>query len=354
MSKSRLLALLAITMATGLLLTGCKDMMGVDPDADIAWHWEPGPEVYALWADGRDSIGTVSVSNTPETLYIKYNVTDNWWLDETHVHAALRLKDIPQMRGQPVPEKFEFGDRWRPRVQSCTYAIRRKTGWDDDDMLYIATHALAVKLDRRGRVIRRVTCWAGPYFFQRYGVGTACCCEKARYIKYMLKKAHKNVTLPTDWVTMVAHGVDPTLQDTSYLLVTLSKVPSGYDVWNGDWRGWCGEYWVHMKQDTPYTVRLWSSIDPELPARLQDTMWDNINYLLNNRIPGATAWDVQLAIWVLRGDFKKMPTGYPLAQQMYDDALAHGDGWYAGKGDWIAVIIETPERVQLCFIEVDP
>jgi len=350
MSKSRLLALLAITMATGLLLTGCKDMMGVDPDADIAWHWEPGPEVYALWADGRDSIGTVSVSNTPETLYIKYNVTDNWWLDETHVHAALRLKDIPQMRGQPVPEKFEFHATHDPRVQAYTYPIPVKPEWEDGLELYICAHAAAVQLDKKGKVKQRQTGWGGDEDYPGK--------NWAKYIKYERRLDRKDVTLPTDCVTMVVHGVPWQLPDTSYFLVTLSgigpKEESKYDVWDGDWNGWCAEYWVHVTPGQSYQVRLWSSIDPGLPARLQDTMWDNINYLLNNPIPGATAWDVQLAIWVLRGDFKKMPTGYPLAQQMYDEALAHGDGFYPGQGDVIAVICETPEEVQLCFIEVDP
>jgi len=39
---------------------------------------------------------------------------------------------------------------------------------------------------------------------------------------------------------------------------------------------------------------------------------------------------------------------------MYDDALAHGKGWYASKRDQIAVIVETPMRLRLRFIGIDP
>jgi hypothetical protein len=39
---------------------------------------------------------------------------------------------------------------------------------------------------------------------------------------------------------------------------------------------------------------------------------------------------------------------------MAEDAAANGNGWRPGTGDWIAVVTETADNVQLCFIEVDP
>ena len=51
------------------------------------------------------------------------------------------------------------------------------------------------------------------------------------------------------------------------------------------------------------------------------------------------------------------PRNRPMAKtppQMASDAITYGTGFRSGKGDWVAVILLTPEDVQLCFIEVDP
>ncbi|HTW92811.1 MAG TPA: hypothetical protein VMH22_14060 [bacterium] len=371
MTKSRLLALLAIAAAAGLILAGCKEPMGFNPDANIAWHWESSPKVYTLWGYGAggwggwggwggssDSVGTVSVWNTPDTLYVTYALAGNWWLDEARLDAENSLKDIPQRRGQPLPEQFAYGGRLLPRVQTRTYAIPKDTGWSVGDTLYIAAYGVAVKLGQGGWgwINQQENCWAGPYFFTGDG-GFACCGKQgARYFKYAFQSAHKNVTLPKDTVTMVPHYLDGAPGADCYWRVTLSNVPSGYDVWNGDWRGWCIQLMASMKAESSYRVRLWSSIDPNLPPRLQDTAWCYINYLINHKAQGATAWDIQEAIWALRGQlgWLPQPDWPPLTLQMYNDALAHGKGWYASKGDQIAVILETPVQVQLCIIEVDP
>lgn len=345
MKRTRLLAVLAIAMVAGLLLTGCQDPMDFDSGANIAWHWEPGPMVYTLWAGQHINAGTVSVWNTPDTLYIKYDMAENWWLEETHVHAALELESIPHSKkGNPIPGKFEFKDDWDPRVQTCTYAIPFRDGWGVDTCLYIATHAVAVRLVK-GKVKQRETGWGGDNEFPGK--------NWAKYIRYCFRRAYKDVTLPTEWITMVAHLTVGQPGAESYWLVTLSGVPPGYDVWNGDWLGWCGEMWIGLEPETEYSVRLWSTFDPNLPPRLQHDHWDNINYLLNHKHPDATAEDIQYAIWYLRGDV--LPTGgYPLSMEMYNDAMLNGTDWYPSSGDWVAVLLETPERVQLCFIEVDP
>ena len=339
----RTLALLAVAMAAGLLLTGCKSPMGLAPDANIAWHWVPGPEVFTLWTVHNQNVGTVTVWNTPDTLYIKYNTTGCWWLDATHAHVALSLAGIPQRNHCPLPDRFMLKNCWRPRVQTCTYAIPVRTGWTVGADLYIATHGGAVQLGRGGRVTKRDDSWAGPYFFSQ-----GDCCGKARYIKYTFKKAYKDVTLPTGAVTMV--GSYP--GTNSYWDMALSGVPTGFDVWDGTWRGWCAEQNVYMTPGVAYSVVLWSTANPNLPQRCQNAGWDNVNYLLNHKVPGASSLQVEQAVWWLlgTGDY---PTD-PVAKAMADDAAANGDGWYPGAGDQIAVITETADNVQLCFIEVDP
>ena len=362
MKRTRLLAVLAIAMVTGLLFTGCQDPMDFDSGANIAWHWVNPPEVHTLWAGQHINAGTVTVWSTRDTLYIKYDMADNWWLEETHAHVALTPEGIPQTKkGNPIPGKFEFKDDWDPRVQTCTYAIAVRPGWDVEYCLSIATHAVAVKVVR-GKVTKRETGWAGEEEFPGK--------NWALYFRYCRKISYKDVNLPDFDVKIVSQPGDFdqlfTTFNSSYWLVTLSgtgyssKETSPYDVWDGVWRGWCGEYAVEMVKNTEYTVRLWSSIDPGLPDRCKDPMWDNINYLLNHTPSEATGWEFQVAVWALKGDLVGTDIEflwyiyYPLAKQMYDDALAYGDGWYPSQGDWIAVVVETPEEVQLCFIEVDP
>ena len=354
MKRTRLLAALAIAMVAGLLVTGCKSPMGLTPDANIAWHWAPGPQVFTLWAGQNQNAGNVSVWNTtsrsPDTLYIKYQTTGNWWIEETHAHVALTLLGIPHSNGGPIPGHFEFQDSWNPRVQTCTYAIPFRYGWNEGVDLYIATHAIVVELDGNGKVKQRQTGWGGDNDFPGH--------NWAKYIKYTFKKAYKDVDLPEDSVTMaVVNNLLQTLPVRAYFQVTLSGVPgdSGeYDVWNGIWRGWCLQLHADIVDTHEYRVKLYSSQDPDLPTYLQNPMYDNINYLLNNKDPSATVGEIQKAIWYLMGDYGTNLPSSLKTKQMIHDALLHGDGWHPGPDQWVAVLADSPEHIQLVAIEVDP
>jgi len=191
MPRTRLLALLAIAMVAGLMVTGCKSPMGLnltDDDTRITSHWVYTPEVYTNWAGSNINVGTVTVWNVPDTLYIQYDMTGDWWLEETQAHVALKLKNIPQRNGVPTPDRFEFRNDWRKRVKTCTYAIPVRDGWNVGVNLYKATHSVVVKVNRRGGVTQREEGWAGPYFFS----GGNLCCHGARYIKYAFKEVYKD------------------------------------------------------------------------------------------------------------------------------------------------------------------
>ena len=347
MSKSRLLALLAITMVAGLLVTGCKNPMGLAPDTGIAWYWAARPEAFVLWAGKTINAGTVTIWVDAEFVYVKYDMAANWKLEETHVQVDDWLDGIPQRKGNPPPGQFEYGTTHNPRVQTYTYAIPLESDWDGTTTLYIATHAVAVQLDAYGGVVQRQTGWAGGKDFPGK--------NWAKYILY-LPKAFKDVTLPTGTVKMRGTHLTP---PPSYWDIELANVPSGYDVWNGHWKGWCAEENVLIVAGDWYDVKLWSTANPNLPTRCANAGWDNINYLLNHRATGAATGEIQYAIWYLLGEDVDYPTGvgeaYDRVRSMIDDAVANGDDWYpTGSGDWIAVILETAEYYQLCFIEVDP
>ena len=381
MPRTRLLALLAITMVAGLMVTGCKSPMGLTDDIGTASHWVlGGPEVFTLWAGQNIDAGKVTVWNTEQTLYIKYQTTGNWWLEETHAHVALSVDGIPHSKGGPIPGKFEFSNTYNPRVQTETYTIPigDRDGWKDGVDLYIATHCVVSQLIN-GKYKNQQTGWAGPYDYPGK--------NWAKYIKYKFT-AYKDVTLPTvlpnpaDSVEMSVYDDLnlPALTTVARFRVALKDVPDGYDVWNAPgpnfdppyWGGWCAE---HANGITPsgvygtawYHVRLWSSQSESLPDRdkLETGAWGNVNYLLNHKDPEATVYEIQVAIWWLMTphDPTLLPD-HPLvgrAKAMHDEAEKFGNGWrpIPGAHQVLAVICDAPNYpdgtpVQRVFIEVDP
>jgi len=113
----------------------------------------------------------------------------------------------------------------------------------------------------------------------------------------------------------------------SFLRITLSNVPSGYDVSNNAYPGWCVEafnfdlfpYVDHC--DTTLRVTTES-----LPAHLQHLPWGIINYILNNK--QGTARDVANVIWYYTDSY--VP---PLAEQTPEYFALRNDA--AGKNSYV-------------------
>jgi hypothetical protein len=125
--------------------------------------------------------------------------------------------------------------------------------------------------------------------------------------------------LPSSHVTIEAF--DSTI---SYFETKLTDVPSGYDVTNRTYPGWCIDQSAEMERSpTTHSVLLYSSLSP--PGGLVDMEWDKVNYVLNHKQGGPQ--DVQQAIW----DFINMNGGYSaetdLAQAMVAEAEASGTGF---------------------------
>jgi len=151
------------------------------------------------------------------------------------------------------------------------------------------------------------------------------------------------IQLPDDPVTL--NAVDGT---TTYFDITLSGVPAGNDVVNGNYPGWCADFGINMPRNTNILVTLYDSYD-SLPARAQDDDWDKVNWILNNK-DGYSVMDIQQAFWHLINE--KDISGFPNAQTLVANAIAAGEFTY-NPGDIIA-IIAVPEstEVQCAFIEL--
>jgi hypothetical protein len=141
----------------------------------------------------------------------------------------------------------------------------------------------------------------------------------------------------------------------SYFNTMLSDVPSGYDVTNGTYLGWCVDTSTDMaRSPATHEVTLYSSLNP--PGALTTENWTMVNYVLNHK-QGAEG-DIQQAIWYFADvDGNYTPTS-PVAWLMINDAIANGTGFVPTNGQTIAVIcfpetvLPGSPSVQVSIIEV--
>jgi hypothetical protein len=150
--------------------------------------------------------------------------------------------------------------------------------------------------------------------------------------------------------------IEVTDGNLSYFDTMLHDVPSGYDVTNATYRGWCVDVRTEMaRSPATHEVFLYSSLNP--PRELASESWDMINYVLNHK--EGSVQDIQQAIWYfMRMDGQYNPSSVK-AWALINDALENGAGFVPGHGEVTAVIcyptILFPNQpdVQISIIEVE-
>jgi len=95
-----------------------------------------------LWAGQDIDVGTVTVANDEDHLYVTYAVTGGWTLRSTHLEVATSLADVPTNdAGNPVVGRFTHRDT-HSGVTAFTYTIARSDlGGEAGDELVVAAHA---------------------------------------------------------------------------------------------------------------------------------------------------------------------------------------------------------------------
>jgi hypothetical protein len=151
--------------------------------------------------------------------------------------------------------------------------------------------------------------------------------------------------LPSGTVTIqVNTGVD-----TYPLTIVLSNVPLGYDVTNGPYTGFCANLLTTINNYEPYSgATLVSSL------AISGDEWNEINYVLNNVPAGATAHDIQAAIWLVQEPFTDAEiladagfTPTTLAHTMATAAETNGESFIPGPGQIVAVEVVVPDAQNL-------
>lgn len=323
----------ACIAALGTFIIGCGgEEEGTIGSLDQAAKMVCGTaKTVNLVGDDGTVVGQVSVKNDQNKVYVTYTTKDAWKILNIKFHVAEKLNNIPKF-GNGQFNRFAFDHiHWYPKmVTTITQDIKLKKNWKVGDTLYVAAFARVVKVTN-GQIATQGS-WGNDGSFT-----------------YMVNECYLDVSLPPGAVTMV-----PTVstKDSPWTL-TLSKVPDGYDVWDGAWKGWCVEKTVYMTPNVTYTAKLVSSQDTaNLPDRAKNVNWQLVNYLLNHKKAGATYSDIQNAIWYLLG-YITYPTD-PDAQAMILDAQTNGKTFRPTYGDDIAVIFLSNVGVQLVFLEVAP
>ena len=73
--------------------------------------------------NGANVVGKVTVSLENGFIVVKYTVTGDVVLTETHLHIATSPDDIPQKNGNPNPGGFQYSDS--PVTRCCLTLTRR-------------------------------------------------------------------------------------------------------------------------------------------------------------------------------------------------------------------------------------
>lgn len=137
---------------------------------------------------------------------------------------------------------------------------------------------------------------------------------------------------------------------SSYFIMTLSGIPAGYDVIDGQYPGWCVEVGTNMTPNVNHNVRLYSSYDPA--AIPPSTNWDKVNYIINNRDPYDRK-TVQEVIWYFICN-DPLPVNNSDAHAFAAQANASGVGFIPTYGQKIAIVanvISGDIPVQHSFFE---
>jgi hypothetical protein len=169
----------------------------------------------------------------------------------------------------------------------------------------------------------------------------------------MVGSAQACTTTPatTTWPKLPSAKVQMSVADgqDSYFVTTLYNVPSGYDVTNKAYNGWCIDRNHLMTRDTKLCVTLYSSLNP--PSSLSSIPWNKINYVLNHQ--QGSIEDVEIALWYFAGWWSYSNLAdYPNAKSMVDAANSNPN-FIPSYDDVVAVVlVPCDASQQLSIIEV--
>jgi hypothetical protein len=322
--------------------------------------------------------GSLNVWNDATTLYLEYQL-DGYMMDE----AMVLVSPIQPGPKSGNPGQFPYKMDFPGPVDSYTFEVPLAM-FGGKSKLYIAAYAHSTDDDGM---------WAGyfndghPYWdfnWKKWGGGF---CTRVMPIPALGggldgSAAYKGYHWGTFSYWDVLFTEPVMLPPGSYFNDGSNGRPEGdYYV------GWCVDQGHVIRSGYPYEVKLYSSYDPNKPDWAASDNWDMVNYIINQRRQGA--YDefggfednnenknlFQNAVWYFIGVVASPPPGsgicgvpdyVPGGEGLYnaviDDALANGENYIPGPGEYYAVVLfdkqraltNGEQRFQMNIIEVDP
>ena len=124
----------------------------------------------------------------------------------------------------------------------------------------------------------------------------------------------------------------------SYFDIELKNVGSGYDIYDGNWTGWCADKETLIESYVWYQGYVYCSYNPSNRYGID---WPKINWIINNK--GSYSVDyIQEAIWHFTNGHT--PNGLAMAAEAHSDFCPQS-------GQKYIAIIDVPGK-QLTFIEI--
>ena len=144
------------------------------------------------------------------------------------------------------------------------------------------------------------------------------------------------INVPSSLVNVIVQN------DTeSYFVTTLSNVPSGFDVTNNSYSGWCIDHSVVMTRDETFQAQLYSSFAP--PSGYYSTVqWNMVNYMLNHKLTNFT--ETQDCVWYFVNNSNIYSHDLDENESAaVADAYGNGNSFIPSPGQLVAVIV-IPEN----------
>ncbi|MEN8121253.1 MAG: hypothetical protein ABFS35_12940 [Bacteroidota bacterium] len=155
----------------------------------------------------------------------------------------------------------------------------------------------------------------------------------------------------TDW--------DPAASN-SYVEVTLSDIPEGYEIVNGVYPSSCADHTTGINVGLAYDMNVYSSLYPDqLPSFAQSDKWEKINWLYNHLdwYPNHQWFDIQGFIWLYDNPawdglaIGTMPALTELTQRMKRDADAYGVDYKVPLGGSYVIVFIPPSSDDVPLIQ---
>lgn len=164
MKKLAYIGLVAAALA--LTIISCQKTEKLNPasnspDLKTAAVIDTTPDICGsftadLIAGQNINVGTVTVTNDAETLFVTYTTTDDWLMSEIHLYVGPKEGAPVNKKGNPQVGHFPTNQTFNPMINTITYEFPLSIF--QDDCFIVAAHAVVNKVINE-QVVDSQTAW---------------------------------------------------------------------------------------------------------------------------------------------------------------------------------------------------